>query len=169
VERKRRDYSTLFQSISIHGLAPHVRLLLLGRCGHRHGDGPWVRQQLEELGISAQVLLWDDFIPVEEFHAYLRSCDAIMPLAAAKGYYEYRITGGLNLALGCGLPMIMDRDMQHPLEVLPSGSLFHAKGEEAVAINAFQPLKARQPLPERCTLKRQAKDLWRLIDPVDAE
>jgi len=113
VELKRRDYQTLFESIEKYGIKANIKFLLLGRCGHAHGDGDYVKQQIASLEVQNHFYLWDDFIPVENFHAWLRASDYILPLIhkgdVSGNLYTNQISGAFNLAAAYKKTMLIEQ------------------------------------------------------------
>lgn len=112
VELKRRDYKTLFESIEAFGIQAHLKILLLGRYGHFYGDGPYILEQIERLNLKNNIMIWKDFIPVENFHNMVRMSDYILPLIHPGDesglLYENQITGAFNLAIGYKKPLILE-------------------------------------------------------------
>jgi hypothetical protein len=112
VERSRRDYDSLFDSIQKAGVKEHIKLLFLGRCEHADGDGSYVKKRIAELGIENNVVLWDSFIETDEFYGMLKASDYILPLIHPQhdsySLYEYQISGSFNLAFGFKKPLLME-------------------------------------------------------------
>jgi hypothetical protein len=116
VEEKRRDYEALISAIRTKGLAPHIRLVLLGRYGNSD-EGKRIHARIEALGLGAQVMMWQDFVPNELFHSLMHQCDAVLPLlhpsTASFKLYDNRITGAFNLAIGYGKTLILERSFEN--------------------------------------------------------
>ena len=112
---KRRDYKTLFESIKEHGISKHIKFLLLGRYGHKQGDGIYIRNQISSLNIEDNFQIWENFIPVETFHSMVHHSDYILPLIhkgeSSGVLYENQISGAFNLALGYKKPLIVETNM----------------------------------------------------------
>lgn len=115
VELKRRDYRSLFESISKYGLPQNVKFILLGRYDHPHGDGAYIKEEIQALNVEENFQLWKEFVPVNEFHAYVKSCDYILPLIheddISGELYSYQISGAFNLAMGYQKPMLIEEAM----------------------------------------------------------
>lgn len=120
VELKRRDYAALFNSIRAVGIAKHIKFLLLGRYGHAHGDGDYVLEQIADLGLEDNMMIWESFVPVCTFHSMLYNSDYVMPLIhqgdESGDLYENQISGAFNLALGYKKPMIVEESLVDKFE-----------------------------------------------------
>lgn len=112
VERNRRDYDGLFDSIERFGVNKNVKFILLGRCEHLDGDGEYIKHKISQLDVSEQFMLWDSFIETELFYSILQLSDYVMPLIHPEhesfSLYEYQISGAFNLAFGFKKPLLMD-------------------------------------------------------------
>jgi hypothetical protein len=113
VEYKRRDYESLFKSIAQYGLPAKIRLIFLGRCMHAHGDGIRVKKMIDNLGIKSQCLLFDGFVPIDLFFAYIKRSDFILPLihpnsTESKAYGYEKVSGAFNVAFGFKKVMFCD-------------------------------------------------------------
>ena len=115
VELKRRDYKSLFKSIEKHGLNKNIKFILLGRHGHTHGDGKYIKEEINRLDVEDQFLLWENFIPVETFHSMLRYSDYVLPIIhegdLSGDLYKNQISGANNLAVGYKKPMLIETSM----------------------------------------------------------
>lgn len=113
VENKRRDYPALFESLKNEGCNKNLKFIFLGRCGHQHGDGEYVKSQINALGMEDNFMLWEAFVDVKLFHNMLAVCDYILPLMH-KGHpsgdlYVNQISGAFNIAAGYKTPLIMEK------------------------------------------------------------
>ncbi len=112
VERSRRDYDGLFDSIERFGVNENVKFILLGRCEHLDGDGESIKHRISELGVTDQFMLWDSFIETELFYSILQYSDYVLPLIhpdhESFSLYEYQISGAFNLAFGFKKPLLME-------------------------------------------------------------
>lgn len=138
VELKRRDYKTLFESIKEHGISKHIKFLLLGRYGHKHGDGSYIREQISSLSAEDNFLIWENFIPVETFHTMVYYSDYILPLIH-KGdksgiLYENQISGAFNLALGYKKPLIVEKNISNKFDE----ALTYNKTDIMLTINSLK-------------------------------
>ena len=113
VELKRRDYKSLFDSIATHGIKKNVKILLLGKYGHAHGDGEYVLGKINDLSVSDHFLVWKTFIPVDTFHVMVQHSDFILPLiheeSDSGNLYKTQISGAYNLAVAYRKPLLMEK------------------------------------------------------------
>ena len=113
LEYKRRAYEALFSTIAQYGLPKNIRLLFLGRCMHSEGNGAEAKQTIADLGIDKQCLLFDNFVSLDVFYAYMQASDYIFPLihpeeSETKGYGSYKVSGAFNAAFGFKKILICD-------------------------------------------------------------
>lgn len=112
VERSRRDYDSLFDSIERFGVNEKLKFVLLGRSEHADGDGQYVKKRIAELGVQDQFMIWDSFIETELFYSILKHSDYVLPLIhpnhESYSLYEYQISGAFNLAFGYKKPLLME-------------------------------------------------------------
>ncbi len=141
VERSRRDYDLLFDSIAKNGVDEHIKFLLLGRCEHTDGDGIYVKQRIAELGVENTFVLWDSFIETDEFYGMLRASDFVLPLIHPKhesySLYEFQISGSFNLAFGFQKPLLIERSFSNYTDFKDT-SLFYAAEELMPLINGLR-------------------------------
>jgi len=113
VELKRRDYTTLFESIKQHGIHKNVKFLLLGRYGHAHGDGDYILKKIAALSVQDHFLLWEKFVPVDVFHNMIKNSDYILPLIhegdISGNLYKNQISGAYNLAVGYRKALVVEK------------------------------------------------------------
>lgn len=111
VEKKRRDYSALFKSISIHGIDSSIKFVFLGKSKHKHGDGDWVDQKISELKCGDSFITWDNFIAVNDYHSWIQECDYILPLIhnehQSGKLYIHQTSGSYNLGHAYQLPFLL--------------------------------------------------------------
>jgi hypothetical protein len=140
VERSRRDYDSLFESIAQFGIQPNIKLLFLGRCEHADGDGVYVKQRVKELGIEQNVVLWDAFIETDEFYGILKQSDFILPLIHPQhesySLYEFQISGSFNLAFGFKKPLLMEESFS-TYEDFKNASVFYSTTNLMEVINGL--------------------------------
>ncbi len=112
VELKRRDYQTLFESIEKYGVNKNVKFVLLGRYGHAHGDGDYIKQEISRLKLQDTFLIWKDFIPVPLFYSMIKNSDYVLPLIHEEdksgSLYKNQISGAFNLAVGYQKPLLIE-------------------------------------------------------------
>lgn len=116
VELKRRDYTTLFDSIEKYGIKNNIKILLLGRCAHSFGNGDFIKQKIKSLSITNAIYIWDTFIPVPVFYAMIKKSDYILPLihkgTNSDQLYNTQISGAFNLAVGYQKPLLIESDLK---------------------------------------------------------
>lgn len=141
VERGRRDYDALFDSIEKSGLSNHIKLLFLGRCEHADGDGTYVKERIASLGIEKNIILWDAFIETDEFYGMLNASDYILPLIHPQhdsySLYEYQISGSFNLAFGFKKPLLME-DSFSGYEDFKNTSVFYSIDNLMEVVDSLQ-------------------------------
>ncbi|MFK7784889.1 MAG: hypothetical protein AB8B56_07230 [Crocinitomicaceae bacterium] len=141
VERSRRDYDALFESIEKIGLSNHIKLLFLGRCEHADGDGSYVKKRIAALEIEENVILWDNFIETDEFYGVLNASDYILPLIHPQhdsySLYEYQISGSFNLAFGFKKPLLMEESFGN-YEDFNTTSVFYSISSLMEVINSLK-------------------------------
>ncbi len=119
VELKRRDYTTLFESIQKSGINKNIKFLLLGRCEHEHGDGAYIKQKIVELSVTDNFLIWDEFIPVSTFYSMIKNSDYIMPLIhdndISGDLYNTQISGAYNLAVAYKKPILAEKEISNKI------------------------------------------------------
>jgi hypothetical protein len=89
-----------------------IKFFLLGNGSHSHGNGKELKQLIAKHGLDEYFVWWDGFMPNNVFHAYLKQCDAIMPLihpinADLQKYIHDQISGSFNLAFAYHKPLVM--------------------------------------------------------------
>lgn len=140
VERSRRDYDSLFDSIERYGVNKNVKFIFLGRCEHADGDGSYVKQRIAELGVTEQFMLWDSFIETELFYSILQQSDYILPLIhpdhESFSLYEYQISGAFNLAFGYKKPLLMERSFAE-LEDFKTNAIVYSVATMMEQMNAL--------------------------------
>ena len=141
VERSRRDYDALFDSIETSGVGEHIKLLLLGRCEHADGDGTYVKKRIAELGIENKVVMWDAFIETDEFYGMLKASDYILPLIHPQhdsySLYEYQISGSFNLAFGFKKPLLMEQSFT-TYQDFKNTSIFYSSSNLMETVNSLE-------------------------------
>ena len=145
VELKRRDYQTLFQSIEKFGVNENIKFVLLGRYGHLHGDGDYIKQQISHLNVQNTFLIWENFIPVPLFHSMLKNSDYILPLIheddKSGRLYNSQISGSFNLAVGYQKPLILEKNISDKYKL--NEALTYNKSQLMNMINQIPQLDKR--------------------------
>lgn len=133
LELARRDYPTLINSFKGVALPPDFRLIFLGKSKHAQGSRAEIDELLNEAGISAHVILFDDFVDDETFYTTLAQADVILPLVHPgaghyESYFRFQVTGSWNLAFGFQIPLLMHRSFEG-YSIFRETSLFYAREE----------------------------------------
>jgi hypothetical protein len=114
VEFKRRDYKGFFDMLARYPLPQNIKLIFLGKCMHTEGNGEEIKQLISKLSIEKQCILFDNFVPLDVFYAYLTLSDYVLPLTHPEklettGYGTYKVSGTFNLAFGFRKIMFCDK------------------------------------------------------------
>jgi len=109
VDFARRDYQSLLDEMQSAEIPSGVKFVLLGRTSNK--DGRELKARIRELGLEKHFIIFDGFIPHEQFYEHLKKAWLVLPLITPRckhhaEYLEYRITGSFNLAYGFGHPML---------------------------------------------------------------
>ncbi len=146
VELKRRDYKALFDALETEKIAEHIKFILLGRSGHQHGDGAYIKRRLKTLEIKNKFIIWDDFVQTDLFYSYLKKSDYIMPLIHSGHQsfelYEYQITGAFNLAYGYKIPLLMEDSLKN-IQDFKETSVFYNQENVIKVINNLKPVEEK--------------------------
>lgn len=112
VEYKRRDYLSLLESLEDIELDPRLRFILLGKSKHSHGNGPELKREIHQRKLEKHFIMWDDFVPNDEFQTYLAQADFVLPLIhqghESAALYSKQISGAWNMAFAYRVPLLMD-------------------------------------------------------------
>ena len=142
VELKRRDYTTLFNSIEKNGITNPIRFILLGRCSHAQGDGAFVKEWILKNKLTDRFMLFDDFISPELFHAIIKKCDYVMPLIHPQhesyAMYKTQVSGAYNLAFAYKKPLLMDKSFSS-YEDFKDNSIFYESEKIMETLNKLTP------------------------------
>lgn len=114
LEYKRRDYLSLLDSLSRNPKTAGLKFIVLGKSRHSHGDGARFEAELKARGLEDHFKTWANFVPNEEFYAYLQQADFVLPLihagAAGGDLYQKQISGAWNMALAYRIPMLIEQN-----------------------------------------------------------
>jgi len=126
LQKKRRDYKGLIDSLSAESIPDTIRFLLLGRCT-KENECAEIKEKIEKKGLSKNFVFWDKFIPNDLFYSYIQKSDYIMPLVSAENepaYLTHKISGSFNLAFAYKKPLLMEERFQH-IEDFKENALFY--------------------------------------------
>lgn len=142
VELKRRDYTSLFDSIEKTGISPSIRFILLGRCSHAHGDGTYIKNWILQHNLTDYFMLFDDFISPQLFHSILKKCDYILPLIHPQhesfDLYKTQVSGAYNLAFAYKKPLLMEKSFATYAD-FKNNSVFYDSNQIIETINNEKP------------------------------
>ena len=110
----RRDYITIAKAISKNS---NVKIYILGKIDRKNEETISFLKYLESNNIHDKFQFFDEFIPNNLFHSYLKKSDYILAPVLMKNdsYIKYKITGAYNLAFTYKKPLICPKQ----LEVIP--------------------------------------------------
>jgi glycosyltransferase involved in cell wall biosynthesis len=133
VEYKRRDYLSLLEPFAALENKPDVRFLLLGNGYHKHGNGQELQERIKSLGIENYFVFFDGFVPNEVLHAYVKACDAVMPLihpinADMEKYLENQISGSFHLAFAYKKPLLLHKYYERYQDFRETGIFYDLEG-----------------------------------------
>ncbi|MBK1438642.1 hypothetical protein JHJ32_01455 [Parapedobacter sp. ISTM3] len=132
VSSKRRDYAVLLDTLKAWKEKRDVKFILLGRLSA--GDRNWIIKQLNDHpDLSAHIIYFEQFVPIATLHAYMRLCDAVMPLIhpCTQGFSDYlnhKISGAFNLAFAYRKPLIIEQSFS-AIQDLCENAVFYAGSE----------------------------------------
>jgi len=110
VHSGRRDYDGLLDILAADTLPQDIRFVLLGQCSDETYERLTTR--LAAASLSDRFTLFRKFVPQEEFHHQMATCDMVMPLIHPQTpnfslYRTLQITGSFNLAFAYRKPLLM--------------------------------------------------------------
>ncbi|MCS6895843.1 MAG: hypothetical protein NZZ60_06830 [Bacteroidia bacterium] len=137
IERKRRAYDDLIEALAIHRPPPEWRFLLLGPAHASYSDWKTIKTQLLRYNLLEYFLYFPEGLSFPEYHAYLRLCEAILPLIHPgmpyfPKYLSYQITGGFSLAFIHRKPLLLHSAFAEE-EDLRDASIFYSTPQELLS------------------------------------
>lgn len=172
LEYVRRDYKNLAIALSKIKEKLPLKFLLMGNGFHKSGDGEDFKKFIADLGVADYFMLWNDYLGNEEFHTYLKYCDAFMPLlhpvAGEKNVYtNFQISGTYNLAFAFKKPLIFIEDFQH-LEDFKNDGIFYNLDSLPETLKKLPQLLTQEKAPlynaQQWDFKYQAEKFLRFIE-----
>ncbi len=126
IDFERRDYTRLITALKT---TPHnkiLKIVILGRLNGASKDGEKLLQQISENSIRHYFITFQDFIPNEVFHAYIKNADFILPLLTLNdAYLTYKISGSFNLAFAYKKPLCC-HDFFTPIQDISENAFFYS-------------------------------------------
>lgn len=114
VDFKRRDYDHLLNELDIGEPEPGIRFIFLGRL--KSPEAIEFREKVLQEYPGIQFDFFDEFIPENEFISRIVKSDLVLPLITPgmvnyNLYRDFKITGGINLALGYRIPLLIHENL----------------------------------------------------------
>ncbi len=107
-EFSRRNYKLLFEQLQKQALSPNIKLIFLGRIYQNSEEYEFIQSQIKYSNIVDSCIFFEEFIPVELFHSYIKLSDYILPLVSFETY-THSISGAFNLAFAYQKPLISEK------------------------------------------------------------
>lgn len=110
IEYRRRNYSMLLNHLD-HHLNDRIKFILLGDLLHPGGDGLDFKQRLFRKKLLDRFILFEGFVEDDDFQAYVKNSDLIMPLLSDRPrYLTSAISGAFNLSYFYKVPMLIEKE-----------------------------------------------------------
>lgn len=115
VEYRRKDL-TGFVAMA-KATEEHVHFYFLGKSSKDSDEVKQFKKHLKESNLSHRVHLFNNFMSEEDFDAYLKQTDGILPLVhlntpSAEEYFSRQISGAINVAFSYKIPMMIHEHYQ---------------------------------------------------------
>lgn len=129
IENKKRDLLGFIDMLKGFD-DPTYKFVFLGKSNRETSDFIEFEKKIKEYGLEDRMILFDSFISTEVYHNYLSRVEAIVPLIhpdteSAKEYFQIRITGAINVAIGYKIPLLL-HDMQRDVEELKNAAIYYS-------------------------------------------
>jgi len=116
VDLNRRDYQSLLDELNSKKIPENLQFIFLGRC--KSIEARAIRDKFLSVCSADNCIFYNEFIPVDDFLAAISKADLILPLLTTKLnnfdlYRDFKVTGGVNLAYGFRIPLLMHRDLEN--------------------------------------------------------
>lgn len=115
VETRRKDLKGFCQLLSMS--SSDMTFTFLGKSDDLNEDAQWMRQEIEKIGRTKQVKLYNHFVSQEEFEKVLSQTDLILPLVhpdtpSADQYFRNQISGAMSISFGYKIPLLIHESYQ---------------------------------------------------------
>lgn len=115
VEYRRKDLNGFVEMAKITD--ENVHFYFLGKSNRNSDEVEYFKKQIKETNLSHRVHLFNDFMNEDEFDAYLKQTDGILPLVhpntpSAEEYFSRQISGAINVAFSYKIPMMIHEHYQ---------------------------------------------------------
>lgn len=115
VEYRRKDLNGFVEMVKT--TEEHVHFYFLGKSNRGSDEVKQFEKHLKESNLSHRVHLFNDFMNEDDFDAYLKQTDGILPLVhpntpSAGEYFSRQISGAINVAFSYKIPMMIHERYQ---------------------------------------------------------
>lgn len=110
LESRRKDLAAFPNMIS--EIAENVRFIFLGKSDFSQTDTQLFIEIIKEKNLTDRVMLFDHFVPTEQFLAQIQAADFLLPLIhpntpSANEYISNQISGSFSLSFGLKIPLLI--------------------------------------------------------------
>lgn len=161
----RRDFDSLLGGNVKY--PSNIKFILLGNINR--ADGLTVLRKIRESGKERSFVIFNEYVPDNQFYAYVNACDYMMPLIHPdkEEYAKYirdKISGTYNLAIAYRKPMLCPNEMQ-VYEDFADTAIFYDRKNLQTFFNYISTSKIDCKLftLDKWTLEYQTKQMKRLI------
>lgn len=150
VEQTRRDYKGLLKALAAQPPPEELIFAILGNS--LRGDGPWLKSEVQRMGLQDSFIFFDGFVPNQLLFSWLSKSHVLAPLMhpgmdAFEDFSKFKITGTYSLSYGFQLPMIMHqsihtspyfKDISIGYEIPDLGNLLATLSERIAVLNQLK-------------------------------
>ncbi len=141
IDFERRDYTRLITALKTTPPNKKLKIVILGRLNKASKDGEKLLQLISENNILHYFITFQDFIPNEVFHTYIKKADFILPLLTLNNVYlTYKISGGFNLAFAYKRPLLC-HDFFKPIEDMSENAFFYSNSSLPEVLHSLTTLE----------------------------
>lgn len=126
LDYNRRNYNIIINALKHFIPSSPIKFIILGKMNSNHKDVVDFNDQIIKNNLQTYFVTFNEFIPNELFHSYIKKSDYIMAPISVKeqNYLKNKITGAYNLAFGYKKPLICPKELEN-IPDLKSNSLFY--------------------------------------------
>ena len=126
IDFERRDYTRLIAALKTARPDQKLKVVVLGRLNEASKDGEKLLRLLSENNIRHYFITFQDFIPNDVFHAYIKNADFILPLLTLNNaYLTYKVSGSFNLAFAYKKRLLC-HNLFTPIQDISENALFYS-------------------------------------------
>lgn len=134
IEYKRRSYEALITVLRQVRPPTSWRFWLLGPAEAPYSDWPRFQEKIHRYGLEAYFGHFPQGLDFFTYHAYLRACDAVLPLIHPetpywRTYRRYQITGAFFMAFTHRKPLLLHEAFAEEREFQESALFYRTSGE----------------------------------------